>query len=81
MATLENLSTNLINGKADETKKITQQALDEGISPREILNEGLLIGMSEVGRRFKNNEFYVPEVLIAARAMKAAMSILKPMIR
>ena len=80
MATLENLSTNLINGKADETKKLTQQALDEGISPKEILNNGLLIGMSEVGRRFKNNEFYVPEVLIAARAMKGAMAILKPML-
>lgn len=80
MATLENLSTNLINGKAEETKNFTQQALDEGISPKEILNNGLLIGMSEVGRRFKNNEFYVPEVLIAARAMKGAMAILKPML-
>ena len=80
MATLENLSTNLINGKAEETKNLTQQALDEGISPKEILNNGLLIGMSEVGRRFKNNEFYVPEVLIAARAMKGAMAILKPML-
>ncbi len=80
MATLENLSTNLINGKAEETKNFTQKALDEGISPKEVLNNGLLIGMSEVGRRFKNNEFYVPEVLIAARAMKGAMAILKPML-
>ncbi len=78
MSVLENLSTNLINGKADEVKKFTEQALEEGISPRDVLNKGLLTGMTEVGRRFKNNEFYVPEVLIAARAMKAGMQILKP---
>jgi len=78
MSTLENLSVNLINGKANEVKELTQQALDEGFEPKDILNKGLLEGMSEVGRRFKNNEFYVPEVLIAARAMKAGMEILKP---
>lgn len=80
MSTLENLATNLINGKADEVKNLTNQAVEEGLTPRAILNEGLLIGMSEVGRRFKNNEFYVPEVLIAARAMKAGMTILKPLL-
>jgi 5-methyltetrahydrofolate--homocysteine methyltransferase len=80
MSTLENLSTNLINGKAEETKKYTQQALAEGLTPKEVLNNGLLVGMAEVGRRFKNNEFYVPEVLIAARAMKGAMAILKPLL-
>ncbi len=79
-ATLESLVENLINGKADEVKKLTQQAIDEKITPREILNEGLLVGMAEVGRRFKANEFYVPEVLIAARAMKAGMTLLKPML-
>jgi len=80
MTTLENLAANLINGKAEEVKNLTKQAIDEGISPREILNNGMLIGMSEVGRRFKNNEFYVPEVLIAARAMKNGMQILKPLL-
>jgi len=80
MSTLENLSTNLINGKAEDVKNFTQQAVDEGVSPRDILNTGLLEGMTEVGRRFKNNEFYVPEVLIAARAMKAGMEILKPLL-
>ncbi len=80
MSTLENLSTNLISGKAEETKNLTQQALDEGATPKDVLNNGLLVGMSEVGRRFKNNEFYVPEVLIAARAMKGAMKILKPLL-
>ena len=80
MSTLENLAANLINGKAEEVKSSVNQAVEEGLTPREILNEGLLIGMSEVGRRFKNNEFYVPEVLIAARAMKAGMQILKPLL-
>jgi len=80
MSTLENLSTHLISGKVEETKKYTQQALDEGLTPKEVLNNGLLVGMAEVGRRFKNNEFYVPEVLIAARAMKGAMAILKPLL-
>jgi len=80
MSTLKNLSINLINGKAEETKNLTQKALDEGLTPKDVLNNGLLVGMSEVGRRFKNNEFYVPEVLIAARAMKGAMAILKPLL-
>ena len=80
MSTLKNLSINLISGKADETKNLTMKALDEGVTPKDVLNNGLLLGMSEVGRRFKNNEFYVPEVLIAARAMKGAMEILKPLL-
>lgn len=80
MSTLENLAANLINGKADVVKDLTQQAIDEKISPRDILNQGLLKGMEEVGRRFKANEFYVPEVLIAARAMKAGMTLLKPLL-
>ncbi len=80
MSTLETLASNLINGKADEVKRLTNQAIAEKITPRDILNQGLLSGMEEVGRRFKNNEFYVPEVLIAARAMKAGMEILKPLL-
>jgi len=57
--------------------EFVQQALDEGISPQEILNEGLVKGMEVIGQRFKANEIYVPEVLIAARAMKAGMALLK----
>ena len=56
---------------------LVQKALDEGISPQEILEEGLVKGMDLIGKRFKANEIYVPEVLIAARAMKAGMAILK----
>jgi 5-methyltetrahydrofolate--homocysteine methyltransferase len=78
MADLSALAENLINGKAQEVKELTQKAMDEGVSPGEILNEGLIKGMNVVGERFKNNEFYVPEVLIAARAMHAGMDILKP---
>jgi len=80
MADLSALAENLINGKADPVRKLTQKALDEGIPPGQILNEGLIKGMSVVGEKFKNNEFYVPEVLIAARAMHAGMDILKPLL-
>ncbi len=78
MADLSALAENLINGKAPEVKELTEKALEEGVSPAEVLNDGLIKGMSVVGERFKNNEFYVPEVLIAARAMHAGMEILKP---
>ena len=80
MSTVEQLSNSLINGKADDVQTHMNRAIQEGTTPREILNKGLLVGMEEVGRRFKNNEFYVPEVLIAARAMKAGMTILKPLL-
>ncbi|MGQ9555263.1 MAG: corrinoid protein [Anaerolineae bacterium] len=80
MDLLEELSQALINGNAPKTKELTQKALDAGNKPDKILNESLIVGMNEVGRRFKNNEFYVPEVLIAARAMHAAMAVLKPLL-
>jgi len=78
MVDLSTLAENLINGKAPAVKELTQKALDEGMEPQKILSDGLIKGMSVVGERFKNNEFYVPEVLIAARAMHAGMDILKP---
>jgi 5-methyltetrahydrofolate--homocysteine methyltransferase len=78
MADLSALAENLINGKAEAVKELTQKALDDGVSPGEILNGGLIKGMGVVGEKFKNNEFYVPEVLIAARAMHAGMAVLKP---
>jgi 5-methyltetrahydrofolate--homocysteine methyltransferase len=80
MADLNAIAENLINGKADEVKNLVQAAADEGVAPGEILNEGLIKGMNVVGERFKNNIFYVPEVLIAARAMKAGMAILTPLL-
>lgn len=70
----------LYEGKAREVGEMTQAALDEGRTPQEILSEGLIAGMSVVGEDFKYNILYVPEVLIAARAMKAGMGVLKPLL-
>ncbi len=78
MFNYEELSTALINGKLPAVKELTAKALDNGEIPQDILNNGLVAGMNVVGTKFKNNEFYVPEVLIAARAMKGAMEILRP---
>jgi len=78
MADLEALKEAVIKGDRDSASSVTQQALDEGMKPGEILEQGLIAGMSVVGQRFKANEVYVPEVLIAARAMKAGMAILEP---
>src|SRR5665213_4059088 len=70
----------LYEGKAKEVGEMTQTALDEGRPVQEILSEGLIAGMSVVGEDFKYNILYVPEVLIAARAMKAGMAVLKPLL-
>lgn len=78
MADMEALAQAIINGKAPDAKKITEEAIAEGMNPGDILNNGLVAGMNVVGMKFKNNEFYVPEVLIAARAMKMAMEVLRP---
>ncbi len=75
---LEEISLKLQNGKTKDIKALVPRALEEGIPAKDILNEGLLAGMSVVGVKFKNNEIFVPEVLIAARAMKAGSEILKP---
>lgn len=70
----------LYEGNADQVGKLTLAALEEGRSPQEILSDGLIAGMSVVGEDFKHNILYVPEVLIAARAMKAGMAHLKPLL-
>jgi len=80
MADLKALAEALIKGDRDTTAKLAQEAVDEKVAPKQILDEGLIAGMNVVGEKFKNNEFYVPEVLIAARAMHAAMDILKPLL-
>jgi len=78
MSTVAEIKTMLMKGKAKDVEALVTKALQEGISPATILNEGLLAGMAEIGEKFKKNEVYVPEVLIAARAMKAGMAVLKP---
>lgn len=78
MSMMEEISELLQKGKAKNVKVLVEQALKEGIDPKEILNEGLLSGMMIVGRKFKNNEVFVPEVLVAARAMSAGLTVLEP---
>jgi 5-methyltetrahydrofolate--homocysteine methyltransferase len=78
MADFNGLQEAVINGNLPEATRLTQAALDEGTSPGAIVNDALIPGMLVVGEKFKNNEFYVPEMLISARAMKGAMAVLKP---
>ncbi len=80
MSILTDISEALQKGKAKIVKTLVQQAIDEGVSAKEILEEGLLSGMNVIGEKFKNNEVYVPEVLIAARAMNAGTALLKPLL-
>jgi len=78
MEILEQMSAAVIKGRAKEVKALMEQALAADVPPGQILNEGLVAGMSVIGEKFKKNEVYVPEVLIAARAMKAGMDLLRP---
>ena len=78
MTTLEQLSQAVAAGKSKDAKALTQRALDEGTKPGDIVDEALVPAMASVGEKFKNNEIFVPEMLIAARAMKEAMGVLEP---
>jgi corrinoid protein of di/trimethylamine methyltransferase len=78
MSILDDISALLQKGKANEVKANVQKALDEGIGAKSILEDGLMAGMNIIGGKFKRNEVYVPEVLIAARAMNAGLEPLKP---
>ena len=77
---LEDISAKLQAGKAKDVKALVQQAIDEGVPAQEILEKGLLDGMNVIGEKFKNNEIFVPEVLIAARAMNMGAALLKPLL-
>ena len=79
MSILTDISENLQRGKAKVVKELVQQAIDQGIPVQQILDEGLLDGMSVIGEKFKNNEVFVPEVLVAARAMNMGAALLKPL--
>ncbi len=80
MELLKEISENIQCGKAKAVKELVQKAIDEGVNIEEILNDGLLAGMSVIGERFKNNEIFVPEVLVAARAMNTGAQLLKPLL-
>ena len=77
---LQQISLKLQAGKARDVKALVQQAIDEGIPAHEILEKGLVAGMNVIGEKFKNNEVFVPEVLVAARAMNMGASLLKPLL-
>ena len=77
---LHEISVQLQAGKAKIVKGLVQQAIDEGVPAQEILEKGLLDGMNVIGEKFKNNEIFVPEVLIAARAMNQGVALLKPLL-
>lgn len=78
MVLIQEISEFLQKGRAKNVKTLVQQALDEGMDPKVILNEGLLDGMMIIGGKFKRNEIFVPEVLVAARALNAGLNILEP---
>lgn len=78
MDILQEISQAMQKGKAKQVKQLIPQALESGISAKDILDQALLEGMNVVGERFKNNEIFVPEVLVAARAMNAGTELLKP---
>ncbi len=80
MSIVQEISEFLQKGRAKNVKALVQQALDEGVDAKVILNEGLLDGMMIIGGKFKRNEVFVPEVLVAARAMNAGMAILEPVL-
>ena len=77
---LQKMSEALQKGKAKDVKAMVQEAIDAGVAAQKILNEGLLKGMDVIGAKFKAGEIYVPDVLIAARAMKAGTELLKPLL-
>jgi 5-methyltetrahydrofolate--homocysteine methyltransferase len=78
---LKQIAENIIVGKAPVVKDLVQKAIDAQIPVKSILEEGLMAGMAVVGDRFKKNEFYVPNVLVAARAMNMGMTLLKPLLK
>lgn len=80
MAIYEQIVDEVIKGQADAVKELVNQALSENISAEDVLNNGLVAGMNVVSEKFKNNEFFIPEVLVSARAMSAGLDILNPLL-
>ena len=80
MPDLKELYEAVVSGDAKATQALTQQALAEGVDPLKLVNEQMVPAMDEVGRRFEANEYFVPELLISARAMKAALELIRPIL-
>jgi len=77
---LEKIAADLYEGEDESVAELVQQALDQGLAPNEVLQGGLIAGMDQVGKDFKAGDLFVPEVLIAARAMHAGMNVLRPLL-
>ncbi len=77
-AIFERLSTAILEGNEERIPKLVQKGLDEGLAPKDILDNGLIVGMNEVGARFKRGDMFVPEVLMSAKTMQAGLEILRP---
>jgi 5-methyltetrahydrofolate--homocysteine methyltransferase len=80
MPDLKQLYESVVSGDAKATQAITQQALADGVDPLKLVNDYMVPAMDEVGRRFEANEYFVPELLISARAMKAALELIRPLL-
>jgi corrinoid protein of di/trimethylamine methyltransferase len=81
MSIFKDICEALVDGKHKRVGELTQKAIDEGATPKDILDQGLLAGMDIVGVKFQENEIFVPEVLVAARAMNAGVSVIKPLLQ
>jgi len=77
---LQDIASSLYKGENEAVAELVQKALDQGLAPQEVLSGGLIAGMDEVGKDFKAGDLFVPEVLIAARAMHAGMGVLRPLL-
>ena len=80
MDLFEDLANQVIEGNAQKAKELTNQAVCDGVPPKDILENGILAGMKVVGEKFKRNEYYVPEVLMSARAVHGGLEILEPLL-
>lgn len=80
MVDLRELHDAIIRGDAQKSHRVTEQALAEGIDPLKLVNECMIPAMDEVGRKFESSEYFVPELLISARAMKAALELIRPLL-
>jgi len=80
MESIQHLKESIIQMRTKQAQELTQSLLQDGMDPNEILNQGLIPGMDEVGRLFTEGEYFVPEVLVAAKAMNGAMAILEPLL-
>jgi 5-methyltetrahydrofolate--homocysteine methyltransferase len=80
MPVLEGIQQSVIDGEMEVTGTLVQQALDEGLAPHDILNQGLTPAMAEVGELFERQEYFIPEMMISARAMQAGLNVLRPLL-